>query len=265
VPNVNSVEGEIDPVVSFDDATLYFASGPPNGVDYALWAATRPSPDAAFEAPVELTALNTAGSEVAPDPSSDGQVLYFASTRDGGLGDYDLWYAVRSDAGLAFDSPSRDETLNAEGWDCDPAMSADQRSIYFSSVRPVDAGQRDLWSATRPSSTSPFAAPEPLAALNSAGDDFDPSLSADGLELFFASVRDGQRHIWVARRGPGESFVSAEPVGEINTDGTEIDGGTGAEEWAPGLSPDGRTLYFVTNRAGTLGSTDIWSATRSCL
>jgi hypothetical protein len=38
---------------------------------------------------------------------------------------------------------------------------------------------------------------------------------------------------------------------------------TSALEGCPGLAPDGLTLYLASNRAGGLGMTDIWVATRS--
>jgi hypothetical protein len=44
------------------------------------------------------------------------------------------------------------------------------------------------------------------------------------------------------------------PVSELNSD---------ALEGCPGLAPDGLTLYFVSNRGGGLGGTDIWVTTRA--
>lgn len=265
VPNVNSADGEIDVTISADERTLYFARGPASGADYGIWAATRTTPSEEFGIPAELGEINTTASDMSPDLSTDGTVMFFASSRPGGLGDYDLWFATRADGGAAFGSPVAVSVLNADGFDADPSVSADRLTIYFSSVRPEGTGGRDLWTAIRTSPTISFGTPSELALLSSGGDDYDPAISADGLELFFATDRDGQRDIWVARRERvDDPFATAEPVAELNTDDTLLDSGVADGEWAPGLSADGRTLYFVTNRPESLGSSDIWRATRTC-
>ncbi len=86
---------------------------------------------------------------------------------------------------------------------------------------------------------------------------FGPTLSADGLTLFFSAV-DGDEDIYVATRADrGLSFSSARPVPELDDDGSE--------EGTPFLSSDGLSLYFFSTRPGpgTQGDRDIWQARRA--
>jgi Tol biopolymer transport system component len=56
------------------------------------------------------------------------------------------------------------------------------------------------------------------------------------------------------RRDPSASWSQPVNLGPpINTD---------ANEQQPGLSSDGRQLFFASNRPGSLGNLDIWVSTR---
>jgi hypothetical protein len=79
--------------------------------------------------------------------------------------------------------------------------------------------------------------------VNSTAVDRDPSLSASGLELFFASTRVGANlgDIYVATRGSvGAPFGAATPIMVLNT---------GNNELAPDPTGDGLELFF--DRVGT--------------
>jgi Tol biopolymer transport system component len=265
VANVSSSSSEIDPWLSHDGLTLYFTSDREGGAGgWDIWAAARVSPSSSFGLPAPVSEVNSAEEDTGADLSSNGLMLFFASGRAGGLGGSDLWYASRSSSSDPFDAPVHISTPNSDVWDADPAVSLDRLTLYFASRR-GGSGDRNLWMAVRADSADAFGAPEPLTALNSMGDDYDPAISVDGRELYFSTDRDEQRDVWVARRADvGQPFDSAEPVAAINTDEPGVDGGVADNEWSPGISPDGRTLYFVTDRAGLIGSGDIWSATRIC-
>jgi len=77
---------------------LFFCSGilgssRPGGYgDGDIWATTRETTEDDWGTPVNLGPIvNTSNGEVGPALSADGYTLYFASTRPGGLGDWDLW------------------------------------------------------------------------------------------------------------------------------------------------------------------------------
>jgi Tol biopolymer transport system component len=95
--------------------------------------------------------------------------------------------------------------------------------------------------------------------VNSNAGDNNPTLSSDGLSLYFASDRPGglgNTDIWVARRasndGPWETPIHL--GAPVNT--ASIDGG-------PVLSPDGHLLFVHSSRPGSFGGNDIWVAHRT--
>lgn len=85
--------------------------------------------------------------------------------------------------------------------------------------------------------------------------DQDPTLTADGLEICFASLRSGNSDLWSSRRSSLEAPWGA-PV-RVDSLSTE------AGEASPHLSADGLTIWFASDRAGGAGGHDVWMATRS--
>lgn len=114
--------------------------------------------------------------------------------------------------------------------------------------KPVDAA-----------SLGAFGPPAPIAELDdpSAIDD-DPSVTADGLEIYFESYRVGGMgagDVWRSQRASTSAAWGAPvAVTELNTPGDET-GGT--------LAPDGLTYYFTSNRSGGPGARDVYVATRA--
>jgi hypothetical protein len=84
----------------------------------------------------------------------------------------------------------------------------------------------------------------------------NPTLTADLLELYFTSNRgDTKGDVWAARRAaPGDPFDPPALVAEVSSPEYET---------SPAISLDGLTLYFGSDRDGSIGGLDIWSATRA--
>jgi Tol biopolymer transport system component len=94
--------------------------------------------------------------------------------------------------------------------------------------------------------------------INSPADEWDMSLSADGLILVFTSNRSGGSggyDLWMSTR----STVS-DPWAEPVNLGPTIN--TSANERGTALSADGLMLYFHSNRPGGFGGSDIYVSTR---
>ena len=94
--------------------------------------------------------------------------------------------------------------------------------------------------------------PEPVTSDDNEG---APSISPDGRHLFFAGCNRpggfGSCDIYVSRRVGdtwGRPFNLWSPIN------------TGAWESQPSIAPDGRTLYFASNRPGGKGGSDIWKS-----
>jgi OOP family OmpA-OmpF porin len=103
--------------------------------------------------------------------------------------------------------------------------------------------------------------------VNTRGFEGGPSVSLDGTELFFVSDRPGGQgggDIWVARRDPSNGAL-----GGLQNLGPRVN--SPADEGAPSISSDGRTIYFECFEPGPgprcfkpdFGSPDLWMAHRA--
>jgi len=107
---------------------------------------------------------------------------------------------------------------------------------------------------------SEWSAPVNLGAtINSPANEQGPTLSNDGLSLYFGSDGaggSGSFDLWVARRPcpdcPWESPVNLGPI--VNS---------AASETGPGLSIDGHLLFFTSTRAGGQGLADLYLSHRA--
>jgi TolB protein len=124
-------------------------------------------------------------------------------------------------------------------------------ALWFSRNRPGGAGGYDIWMSRRMRGAWLPAAP---VSFNSPGRDFDPAFSADGTHVYFCSDRPGGLggddlyRVRVLREG----FGAPEHLGSaVNS---------AANEWAPMLSSDGRTLLFSSNAEGGAGKMDLYTS-----
>lgn len=187
-PPVN-LDTEGTPNLSANGLSLYFFSeraGGAGGRD--LYVATRISTSAEFDTVRELSALNTPDREHLPRVSGDDLTLYFVSNRSGNT---DIWRATRGSPAADFADPQPVPELNSDSEDGAVTLSPDGLEAILSSNRPSTLGGRDLYRATRASTSEPFSVPEPLPQLSSTVNDYDPTLSFDGAELYFVSNRRG--------------------------------------------------------------------------
>ena len=193
--------------------------------------------------------------------SADGLSLYFDSQRPGGYGGDDLWVTTRATVSDPWGPPvNLGGTVNSSASDGCPSISADGLELYFNSMCPGGSGGShggDLWMTTRTTLSSPWGKPVWLGPiLNTQDDDVTPSISADGLSLFFGSGRPsttgGIWNIWMSTR----------PTKQIAW-GTPVNLGIAGSEFNPCISADGRLLFFTRGDPGPAPLTDIWVTTRT--
>jgi Tol biopolymer transport system component len=203
-PIVNSPYNEDAPSISVDNLTLYFSSDRPGGYgQYDLWVTTRKTTDDPWSEPVNLgPTVNTDASEHAPSISADGLELYFSEhmferSRPGGLGEADIWVTRRQTKNDPWETPiNLGSIINSSGDEGGPCISIDGLALYFFSNRDSThsdwLGTGDLYVATRKNITDPWNPPMKLGGMvNGPSYDGDPSISADGLMLYFCSHRFG--------------------------------------------------------------------------
>jgi hypothetical protein len=131
-------------------------------------------------------------------------------------------------------------------------ISPDGRTaLWFTRNRPSGPGGYDIWMSRR--GPGGWLTAEPVS-FNSPARDFDPAFSADGRHVYFSSDRAGGQggdDVWRVR-ATETGFGEPEPLGAaVNSTGNE---------WAPMLSPDGRTLLFSSNGRGGAGRMDLFAS-----
>jgi len=98
----------------------------------------------------------------------------------------------------------------------------------------------------------------PVASINGSADEENPTLTADLLEIYFASNRaggPGSGDVWCAKRNSrADAFGGPSLVGTVSTPQAET---------SPAISPDGLTLWVGSDRPGGVGDADIWQFERA--
>ncbi|HWU90205.1 MAG TPA: hypothetical protein VN253_23235 [Kofleriaceae bacterium] len=145
---------------------------------------------------------------------------------------------ARCDPAKPFGTPTLIPNINSSARD-QGAELIDDLTIIFGSDRPPGTG---LYTATRTSPTSPFSTPTPLTAINATGVVTGPTLTADGLTMYYAlATGQDMGDIYVTHRNSkGDLFAPGTPVTGLNSSTADLD---------PFISADGSTLYFDSARA----------------
>jgi hypothetical protein len=242
-----------DPALTGDELELYFDTERPGGLGLDdIWRTTRASTRAPWGASSPVLELSTPASEVSPGISLDGLTIFLTTPGGGGTG-YDFWTATRPDRASPWTTPVRVDELSATGEDTNPQISADGLSIYFASRRGGTA-QRQIWTATRASVTSPWNPPVRVEELFVAPDVYtgDPHPNATDTRLYFISDRGGEKDLWIAERASrSEPFGEPAPIEELSSPYVETD---------PWVSVDEHRIYYARLRPGAV--LNLYMATR---
>ena len=262
-PRINSPADECLGCISEDGLSLYFFDWTGSKYDVRpdgygqedIWIAMRATTDDDWEEPQNLgPPINTEFRDLTPDISGDGLVLYFSSNRSGS---WDLYVATRATTDDDWGEPNSLETINTLYGEACPRIAPDGLTLYFSDIynfRPGGQGGVDIWVATRATTNDEWGEPANLGPIvNSSSHDFTPSISADGLSLFFGSYRPGgfgSWDIWVTtRQTTNDAWREPKNLGSpVNTSFSDD---------TPDISPDTSTLYFKSRRPDG-GDHDLW-------
>jgi WD40-like Beta Propeller Repeat len=237
-----------NPTLTADRLEIYFTSEREGGAgNVDVWTARRSSVDDPFGPPEPVEAVNSDQTEASPAVSLDGRELWFGTERDGGLGEQDIWRARRESSDDAWSEPLNVPELSSTAKDIPRPPAVSGRIMPLGSRR-GSSGYYETFLAERPNEDEPFASPHELIELEVAGQNtVDGFLTEDGLTLFFnrsPGAGESSGDLFVARRKSlSEPFGAVAPLLSINTSQDERD---------PWLSPDGRYLYFSSDRDGTL-------------
>lgn len=201
VAGINGTDSDGTPFLTKDGLTLFFHSTRAGGPgDRDIWQATRSALGEAWSNVALVPVINSGSTDHLPFVSDDGLVLLFSSNRSGGSGASDLWEARRTSTSVPFGVPAPLEGINTSSDETSPQLSSNGLELYFSSDRPGGVGEHDIWVAKRSDISASFQAPGLLPNVNTALDEFDPSLSPDEQELVYSSERDGSSQLWRVSR-----------------------------------------------------------------
>lgn len=131
-----------------------------------------------------------------------------------------------------------------------PVLTADNETLIFTGL--TNPRNEDMYESRWDGQT--WTAPKPVSAhLNSANNEGTCSVSADGRTLVFTACGRpdsyGSCDLYIARKEKTGWQVPTNVGNTVNSSSWDSQ---------PSLSADGSTLYFVSDRPGGYGKTDIW-------
>ena len=295
-PPVNTVGTDYQPFISKDGLSLYFTrlEGNVVGGPQDIWVTKRRSQSDNWGEPQKLgPAINTDANEDTPSVTLDGHWLYFGSRRTGGFGGPDIYVSRRhnkredfpTDPSGGWQEPlNLGSGVNTASAERAPIVFEDEETgvttLYLDSDRP-GLGDRDIYASTlQPDGT--FGPAVLVAELSSPSSDEQPTISRNGLEMFFVSNRPGStitpagipsRDLWVSTRASTlDPWGTPENLDVVNARLGGLPINSPFHDGRPALSFDGKTLYFFSafRNAGLPGGNlsiffDIWKTTRTKL
>ncbi len=183
------------PEVSSDGLTIYFSSRRDGPVD--VYRSTRPTRSASWSTPTRVPELSSGNSDYAV--TMDGAGLNLVMTRIVS-GAPDLFAATRASTLDPWTTPVAISELNSARYEADAVLDESGLRIFFTATTADGLNGRELFTASRPSTTEPFGAAIPVEGLNTTDDDEDPWISSDLTTIYFVRNTVGGQDLYVATR-----------------------------------------------------------------
>jgi hypothetical protein len=230
---INTTDDEYWPTITADGQTLMFTRQPVarsgNGSKEYLQEDFYVSyfTDNTWQKSVNAgTPLNTRQNEGAQTLSSNGRYMYFtACDRPGGMGSCDIYFSYFNDGRWSEPNNLR-SPVNTSHWESQPSISADGKTLYFSSNRPGGTGGKDLWFAIMDDKNQWNTPVNMGSRINTDGDEMSPFIHFDGKTLYFASdglTGLGGFDIFMTRMNSDSSWSEPQNLGyPINTYNDEM-------------------------------------------
>ena len=250
-PAINTEADEYLPNVTADESTLIFTRKIGNNEDFYQSKNLKGN----WVNAVGLSnKINTPDfNEGAQSISQDGQYLFFTGcNRPDGLGRCDIFLSHKNSTD--WDKPiNLGPPINTPGWESQPSISADGKTLYFVSLRKGGYGGYDIWKSTY--TETGWSEPENLGPnINTPYDEQSPFIHPDDQTLYFASngwPSLGGKDLFLSRKGADGKWQKPENLGyPINSSGDE-NGLT--------LTANGTYAFFSSNNLKGAGGFDIYT------
>jgi flagellar motor protein MotB len=232
-PGINTSDDEYWPSITADGQTLMFTrqvnvlNNPGfRGIvqeDFYVSYLVNKVWQQAFNAGAPLNSMENEGAQTL---SSDGSYMFFTGcNRAGGLGSCDIYFSAFRNG--KWTQPSNvGPPINTNHWESQPSISADGKTLFFSSNRPGGFGGKDLW-VSRLNENNKWGEPKNLGSnINTAGDEMSPFIHFDGKTLYFASdgrVGMGGFDLFMTRMKEDSTWTEPKNLGyPINTYNDEM-------------------------------------------
>ncbi len=220
-----------------------------NNARFAAKAIQNPVP---FEPKSLGDGINTEQPEILPTLTADESMLFYTTLING---QQDILMSVKKNGvwqpGILLKGVS-----SPRGDEASPSISANGKVLVFTACGRKDGyGSCDLYySEVR---NGQWTAPKNMGStINTKSWESQPSISSDGRFLFFASERGGgkgAKDLWVSIRAGNGEWTTPQNLGAtVNTS---------ADEQAPFIHADGRTLYFMSKGHPGMGEFDLYRTT----
>lgn len=172
------------------DASAYVIASNRGGGegDYDVWMSKRAGGVLSPPSEMHLQVVDNSKAQYDPWLSDDQKDLYYSDVPNGAE---TIMHASRGDANGDFDDPVEQVDLELGSLTADAELFGSSRFIVFTSLNPTNAGGTDLWYAIANGAdhwTTPTQLP---GTINTAGNEGDPWVSADGCHLYFAATVAG--------------------------------------------------------------------------
>lgn len=132
--------------------------------------------------------INSNAWDSQPCLSADGKELFFVSRKSGNA---DIYVAQRSEDGTWLPATPLDNTINTSGNEMVPLLHPDGQTLYFSSDGHIGMGGYDIF-MSRKGKDGQWQTPVNLGyPINTAGDEINFFVAADGKTAFISSQREG--------------------------------------------------------------------------
>ncbi len=240
---INTINREYFPSISADGETFFFTRVEKGQEDifYANkkgeeWTEARPIPG-----------VNTQENEANQSISADGKTIVFTACnrRNTGYGSCDLYISEFKNGEW---QPARNmgRAINSGAWESQPSISADGRTLYFTSKRKDNLGKADIYISHR-NDKGAWSVAQPIKGdINTPFEDQTPFIHPDGQTLYFKSK---------GHPGFGGFDIFYSKLQEDGTWGTPKNLGAPInskyDEGSLVVSLDGKTAYFDSDRSIT--------------
>ncbi len=214
--------------------------------------------------PVNIgSAINTEFAEYSPSLTADEKIIYFTRKQRRhpgsmyGASEYEDIYYSHKVNGEWQSAENLGEPVNTSLNEGFLSISADGQHLFFTACnRPGGVGSCDIYYSRRKGDS--WDTPANMGVpVNSWHWDSQPSATADGKTLYFASSRGGGygvTDIWMTQFQSDSAWskpVNLGPV--INTNGREM---------SPFIHPDNKTLFFASDGHMGMGGYDLFYSRR---